>query len=89
MTRDCKKIKDIYAIEKKPARNKKTNSNGVPYENRNGHWTALDKAAADEGIIIGGWLLRERIEAELSILNPPGKRGRPYMYPPSLVLYIM
>ena len=89
MTGNCKKIKDKYTIEAKPARNKKTNSDGVPYENRNGHWAALDKAAADEGIILGGWLLPERIEAELSILNPPGKKGRPYLYPPSLILYIM
>ena len=89
MTKGCKKTKDIYTIEKKPARNKTTNSDGVPYENRNSHWAALDKAAADEGIIIGGWLLPERIKTELSILNPPGKKGRPYLYPPSLILYIM
>lgn len=89
MTGSCKKIKDIYTIEVKPTRNKTTNSDGVPYENRNGHWAALDKAAANVGIIIGGWLLPERIEAELSILNPPGKKGRPYQYPPSLILFIM
>lgn len=70
-------------------RNKKTNAEGIPYEDRNESWTALDKAVAAFGEFLLTWLIPERIEEELKILNPPGKRGPKYLYPPSLVLYIL
>lgn len=69
-------------------RNKKTNADGVPYENRHGLWTALDKAVLGFGILLTDWLIPERCEIELFLLNPPGKRGPKFRYPPSLILYI-
>ncbi len=75
--------------QKQKKRNKTVNANGEAYENRNGCWTGLDKAVAALGSLLLNWLLPERIEAELEILNPPGKPGPKYVFPPCHILYVL
>lgn len=72
----------------KAVRNKKTDCEGKPYENRNGAWTALDKAVHRNGMLLETWLTKERCEAELSILNYPGKQGPKFEFPPSLIEFL-
>lgn len=76
------------AGKSKTDRNKKTNSEGEPYENRDGKWTALNKAVNQNGLFLESWLTKERCEAELSILNYPGKHGPKFRYPPSLIKFL-
>ena len=70
-------------------RNKYTDADGTPYENRQGTWTERKKAMIAEGVDINSWLTMERHTEELRLLNYPGKRGRPYEYTPSLTNYLM
>ena len=71
--------------QKIAVRDKTCNIEGKPYENREGKWTALNKAVRAFGIALQTWLTAKRCEIELSILNYPGKRGPKYKYPPSLI----
>lgn len=48
-----------------------------------------DDAAKEEQGILGSWLTKKRCEVELNLLNPPGKPGRRYEYPPSLILFML
>lgn len=75
--------------EPRHRRNKTENSLGEPYENRKGRWTELDRAQQVYGKTLYTWLTVERCEAELSLLNSSGKRGRPYAYPPSLIRFLI
>ncbi len=88
MTGCRRERKDKKSGGKNPERSKNADALGVKYDTRKGHWTALDKAVLKEGRILDTWLKPERVAAELEILNPPGKIGRPYEYPPSLILYL-
>lgn len=72
----------------KTDRNKKTDSEGRPYENRDGKWTALNRAVYQNGLSLESWLTKERCETELSILNYPGKYGPKFKYPPSLIKFL-
>lgn len=69
-------------------RNKKADAEGRPYDRRKGTWEQREKAVEENARALRKWLTKERVETELSLLNYPGKRGRPYEYPPSLVLYV-
>ena len=88
MTGSRRDKKDKKSGGKNPVRSKNRDAFGTKYDTRKGHWTALDKAVLKEGRLLDTWLKPERVAAELEILNPPGKIGRPYEYPPSLILYL-
>lgn len=85
MTDEKKESKDIKG---KRTRNKTTNADGEKYDKRKGYWTAIDKAIAREGEVMMEWLTPERVETELRLLNE-GKKGRPFEFPPSLILCAM
>lgn len=70
-------------------RNKTTDADGRRYDQRRGLWSHLDESAVREAEILHGWLTIERCDAELRLLNHPGKRGRRFEYPPSLILFIL
>lgn len=80
--------KESNDIKSKKTRNKTTNADGEKYDKRKGFWTAIDKAIDREGEALMDWLTLERVIIELELLNK-GKRGRPYEYPPSLILCAM
>ena len=82
MTDERKESKDIKG---KRARNKTTDADGKKYDRRKGHWTAIDKAIVCEGEVMMEWLTPERVEIELMLLNK-GKKGRPFEFPPSLIM---
>jgi len=69
-------------------RNKKTNADGIPYENRMGTYTQRDEAIEEATYAIASWFTPERYQAECSILNPPGKLGPKFKATPSMILYI-
>ena len=70
-------------------RNKRTDAYGNGYDCRSGSWSGYDEAIRDEWRILNGWLTRARCAVELRILNPPGKPGRKFEYPPSLIQYLL
>ncbi len=82
MTNGKKHNSDIKA---KKTRNKKTNAAGEEYDKRDGFWSLIDKAIVLEGEALMDWLTPERVEVELRILND-GKTGRPFAFPPSVIL---
>lgn len=71
------------------ARNKRTDIYGNAYDQRSGNWGRYDDAAKEEQGILGSWLTKKRCEVELNLLNPAGKPGRRYEYPPSLILFML
>lgn len=74
---------------RKGKRNKTTDSEGRKYDGRKGLWHGIVDAFREEGRLLNTWLTPERCRAELEILNGPGKRGPKYLYPPSLILYML
>ncbi len=83
---DSKKGTD--GIKSGKGRNKATNADGEKYDKREGHWTEIDKAVELEGEVLMDWLTPERVEVELRLMNE-GKPGRPYEFPPSVILYAL
>lgn len=71
------------------ARNKRTDIYGNAYDQRSGNWGRYDDAAKEEQGILCSWLTKKRCEVELNLLNPAGKPGRRYEYPPSLILFML
>ncbi|MBR1973229.1 MAG: transposase [Candidatus Methanomethylophilaceae archaeon] len=69
-------------------RDKTKGADGIPYDTRKGTWSDYDKAILEFGMFQDLWLTTERVELELEILNPPGKRGPKYIYPPSVIEYL-
>ena len=72
MTNGSSAYSDKKRTDGQSNRNKKTNAKGIPYEDRDGSWTALDKAVAAFGKFLLIWLIPERIEEVLRILDPSG-----------------
>lgn len=70
-------------------RDKDHDSEGRPYEFRDGLWTEIDHAVRDFGILMDTWFLLAILEIELEILNPPGKLGRKRIYTPCTVLIML
>ena len=71
------------------ARNKNEDMYGNPYDCRSGYWGEYDRAIDDAETISLKWLTIDRCLIELELLNYPGKPGRRYEYPPSLIQYML
>lgn len=69
-------------------RNKKTDMYGEPYDKRKGTWGEYDKAIAEADEITNNWLCPERVLIELRLINE-NKRGPPFRYPPSMILFML
>lgn len=76
-------------IKTKQKRNKTVNADGEKYDKRKGRWKEIELAIILEGEMLYGWLTKERVDAELKLLNYPGKEGPQFRYPPSLICFLM
>ena len=70
-------------------RNKKSNRYGYVYDQRKGTWTARDKAEEEFGRTLTRGLDKERVDAELAVMNHCGKRGPPFLIAPSVIVFLM
>lgn len=68
--------------------NKMTDALGKKYGQRTG-WLEYDRSILRAAELLETWLTAERFETELAILNACGKRGRPFQFPPCLILYLL
>lgn len=75
-------------IKQSAKRNKTEDEYGNRYDCRSGSWREYDEAIKENAEFADSWLTRERCMLEPAVLNPVGKNGRPYAYPPSLILYL-
>lgn len=71
----------------KAERNKKTDRHGEAYDRRSGYYGAIDKGIRDHILEMNNWLAAAQCMIELIILNQ-NKNGRPFVYSPSLILYL-
>ena len=85
----CKSYKDKKVGEKDKVerRNKTSDRDGRVYDQRKGEWTSRDKAEVEFGYRVMQGPCLERVEAELAIMNYPGKLGPPFQVAPCVVLY--
>ena len=87
-TRRSYKDKNVGEKDKVITRNKNFGRDGRKYDRRKGEWTPRDKAEVEFGCRVAKGPCLERIEAELAIMNYPGKLGPPFKVAPCVVLYL-
>lgn len=87
MTSKTEKADAVVNKNGQAKRNKNTDEYGNRYDCRSGCWGKYDEAviAAKEKVL--AWLDEEHCRKELELLNT-GKFGRPFKYPPSLILFL-
>lgn len=68
-------------------RNKRTDADGRVYDRRSGRYGAIDEGIRKHIHEMDHWICSALCAIELSILNL-GKPGRPFVYPPSLILFL-
>jgi hypothetical protein len=71
-------------------RDKKHDRFGNEYDKRNGTWTERDHAEEEfgRGLARPEWITPERANAELAVMNFPGKRGPPFTVAPCVIMYL-
>lgn len=87
MTKGCSSNGDKRSAQRK--RDKDHDRLGNRYDTRAGTWGDYDDAEDDYETLLGSWLTPERCRIELELLNIPGKPGRRFEYPPSLILFLL
>lgn len=85
-----KKDKDSGRKKKgKGKRNKKEDRFGNVYDRRKGTWTERDKAEEEFGKRIMDVISKDRVTAELAVMNFSGKKGPPFRVAPTVVKFFM
>jgi len=70
-------------------RDKEKDRYGNKYDKRNGTWTARDKAEEEFGRKVNEVISKEHADAELAVMNFRGKRGRPFLIAPIVVVFFI
>lgn len=87
MTSETKIADAVVNTSGQAKRNKAADEYGNKYDCRSGHWGEYDRAVADCKDDLSSWLDKEHCLMELELINSC-KFGRPFEYPPSLILFL-